>query len=165
MSGFVTMCLWCLLLYRFVSALHIPKSDPSTLISGGGDPVLKIWDWMSGKLKQDVPIADAVDPFIVVRRAKSRGEYGEGDNEEAGGKKGKGKKQKGKGKGASRTVTEAEEVAEKEDADAMAVDLEVKGEEPVVQAEPEKVLAVRRIESVVSEDGEMFYVFSAIGYV
>ena len=62
-------------------------------------------------------------------------------------------------------MAEAEEVAEKEDADAMAVDLEVKGEEPVVQAEPEKVLAVRRIESVVSEDGEMFYVFSAIGYV
>ncbi|KAH6916061.1 guanine-N7--methyltransferase subunit Trm82 [Coprinopsis sp. MPI-PUGE-AT-0042] len=150
--------MFCLGHTKFVSALHIPLSEPAALISGGGDPVLKIWDWMNGKLQRDVPISDVIEPFIVVKRSKSREGEGENEGEEAAGKKGK----KRKGKAAAKGGTDAEAKTEKEDADAMAVDEEPKPEEPVAQAEPEKVLAVRRIESV-EQDGKLFYIFSAIG--
>lgn len=39
-------------------------------MSGGGDPVLKVWDWREGKRLYDVAIEDAVRPFIAVRRAR-----------------------------------------------------------------------------------------------
>ncbi|KAJ7016419.1 hypothetical protein C8F04DRAFT_1202237, partial [Mycena alexandri] len=40
------------------------------LVSGGGDPMLKIWDWMTGKLKREIPILHAVEPFIKVKPAR-----------------------------------------------------------------------------------------------
>ncbi|KIY44974.1 hypothetical protein FISHEDRAFT_8895, partial [Fistulina hepatica ATCC 64428] len=41
---------YCLGHEKFISAIHIPRHSPSHLISGGGDSVLKVWDWMAGTL-------------------------------------------------------------------------------------------------------------------
>jgi tRNA (guanine-N(7)-)-methyltransferase subunit TRM82 len=62
---------------RFVSAIHIPR-DPTAhgiLVSGGGDPVLKVWDWRAGRRLYDVAIEEAVCPFIAVRRARRQRGY------------------------------------------------------------------------------------------
>jgi tRNA (guanine-N(7)-)-methyltransferase subunit TRM82 len=62
---------------RFVSAIHIPR-DPAAhgiLVSGGGDPVLKVWDWRAGRRLYDVTIEDTVRPFIAVRRARRQHGY------------------------------------------------------------------------------------------
>jgi tRNA (guanine-N(7)-)-methyltransferase subunit TRM82 len=63
--------------YRFISAIHIPL-DPAAcdiLISGGGDPVIKVWEWCAGTLLYDVAIEAAVRPFIAVRRAQPKRGY------------------------------------------------------------------------------------------
>ncbi|KAI9453036.1 WD40 repeat-like protein [Lactarius psammicola] len=68
---------FCLGHKRFVSAIHIP-CDPTahgTLVSGGGDPVLKVWNWRAGRRLYDVAIEDTVRPFVVVRRALPRRGY------------------------------------------------------------------------------------------
>ncbi|KAG7094038.1 hypothetical protein E1B28_007659 [Marasmius oreades] len=88
-----SFCLGC---SQFVSCLHIPKSKPNILISGGGDPELKVWDWLSGKLKFNIPVSDCVKEYIkvkaqpYVRKKFKRGNIeaadgdddGEGENEE-----------------------------------------------------------------------------------
>ncbi|GJJ11433.1 hypothetical protein Clacol_005666 [Clathrus columnatus] len=48
----------------FVSAVYIPKFNPSVLISGGGDPYLSIWDWKTGEEKCQIPILDVVTPYL-----------------------------------------------------------------------------------------------------
>lgn len=53
-----------------MSSIHLPTFAPQTLISGGGDPTLKFWDWMTGKVKAEVPIWDIVQGHIKVRAAK-----------------------------------------------------------------------------------------------
>lgn len=152
--------------FRFVSSLHILPSSPSTLISGGGDPSLKVWDWLSGKLLGDIPIEEAVEPFIVVKRIIGRNRWSENDeggddeDETVSKKKGKGKKaRKGKGKQAQALGEDGEQGDEKP-GDAMDVD--PKGED--AKAQPRKILAVRRIESVTVE-ATTRVVFSTTGCV
>ncbi|KAJ3781271.1 WD40 repeat-like protein, partial [Lentinula aff. detonsa] len=58
---------FCLGHTQFVSAVHIPSDRPGTLISGGGDAELKIWDWRSGKHEMDIPILDSVKSYIKVK--------------------------------------------------------------------------------------------------
>ncbi len=77
--------------YRFVSAIHIPKSDPSSLISGGGDPMLKIWDWATGVTKHSLSVLEVVEPFIVIRASKKK----RGGDDDEGASEGAGKKSKG----------------------------------------------------------------------
>ncbi|WWC71258.1 uncharacterized protein I206_105211 [Kwoniella pini CBS 10737] len=51
----------------FVSALHIPSSQSNILISGGGDPSIRIWDWTIGQLVNKVDIYSAILPHRKVR--------------------------------------------------------------------------------------------------
>lgn len=71
--------------FRFVSALHIPSWDHSLLVSGGGDPTLKIWKWMEGRILHEITIADVAMPFIKVARRKSGrgGDGSDGEDNEA----------------------------------------------------------------------------------
>lgn len=61
-------------------------------MSGGGDPVLKVWDWMSGVTQYDIPVLDAVRPFIVVAAKPKRSDDDQVEESKPKGKKGKGKK-------------------------------------------------------------------------
>lgn len=47
---------------EFVSRLCVVR--PSLLVSGGGDADLHVWNWMSGRLVQKLPIRNAVDDFF-----------------------------------------------------------------------------------------------------
>ena len=51
----------------FVSALHIPPSRPDLLICGGGEGVLRIWDWQKGEQVGVVDIREAILPHRRVR--------------------------------------------------------------------------------------------------
>ncbi|KAJ8487386.1 hypothetical protein ONZ45_g14363 [Pleurotus djamor] len=143
--------MYCLGHEKFVSALHIPEFEEATLVSGGGDPVLKVWDWMSGRFQRDINILDAVAPYIKVKpQGKPSGEDGEGiDGDIPGGKKArrkKGKKQKGK--------QTADDAAGTEDG---PVDPAV--QPPVVQP---PILVIQKIDSLDS-NGLKYLLFSAVG--
>ncbi|TFK39886.1 WD40-repeat-containing domain protein [Crucibulum laeve] len=148
--------MYCLGHLKFVSAIHIPHLDPSMLISGGGDPVLKIWDWMAGDLKHEVNVLDTIDPYMAVRALKrKRGEGEEG--EEGEGKKRK--KGKGKDKAKEETPDTGTPVAEGSEAAAEEKTEEAAKGEP---SEPEKILVIHKIDSLDAE-GCLWIVFSAVG--
>lgn len=75
----------------FVSALHISELRPEVLISGGGEGVLRIWDWTTGRGLGMVDISEEVLPHRRVRCSYRRARPG---------RKGQGKKT-GKGEGKS----------------------------------------------------------------
>lgn len=52
---------YCLGHKEFVNTLHIPKSHPHILISGGGDTDLFVWDWTKGELLQKVRVGYSAD--------------------------------------------------------------------------------------------------------
>ncbi|KAG9050429.1 tRNA (guanine-N(7)-)-methyltransferase non-catalytic subunit trm82 [Tulasnella sp. UAMH 9824] len=58
---------FCMGHLKYVSALHIPQSSPHTLVSGGGDPELFIWDWTNGTLLQKVSVMEKVKPLAKVK--------------------------------------------------------------------------------------------------
>jgi tRNA (guanine-N(7)-)-methyltransferase subunit TRM82 len=155
-----------------VSALHIPAFDHSLLVSGGGDPVLKVWNWMTGKEKHNIPIQEAVDPFIVVKGKKRRWfeetEMGQ-ENSTARAKK-KGRKKKGKGK--AKEVPE--EPQDGDTGETMGGDTpvptnaegtpEVDPQESIRPEVEEFVLAIHKVDSFETPQGN-YLVFSAVGYV
>ncbi|KJA28088.1 hypothetical protein HYPSUDRAFT_129664 [Hypholoma sublateritium FD-334 SS-4] len=150
--------MYCLGHLKFVSAIHIPKTDPSTLISGGGDPMLKIWDWATGLIKHSLPVLDAVEPFIVIRASKKR--RGEDDDEgapEGAGKKSKSQRRKENKKNAN--LKSAEVAGEEPSSSATATAAPEKLEE---ESKLEKILVIHRIESIDSDSGP-YIVFSAVG--
>lgn len=132
---------------RFVSAIHIPEFSPSTLISGGGDPGLKVWDWMTGVWQGDIPILDAVLPYIRVRPQK-KNELDE-DGERKPNKRRRKKEQKNKAQ-ASDDEGEGEKPADNTAPDAPAP------EEPFT-------LAIHKIASLTINDNR-YLIFSAIGF-
>ncbi|KAL1945160.1 hypothetical protein VTO73DRAFT_2780 [Trametes versicolor] len=181
---------YCLGQEKFVSALHIPSFDPSVLVSGGGDPTLKFWDWMSGKLTGEVCIFDAVKPHIKVKAPKWRHGWNDGEGEDGPSEskaKGKGKgKRRGKGKKGSADATEETAEADQQadggsgnhaEAPPAASEedvpmTEASGPTPVssvAQARPgvsensQLVFAVHRIHSVDRGEHGRFVVFSVIG--
>ncbi|KAG0705553.1 WD40-repeat-containing domain protein [Suillus ampliporus] len=88
---------YCLGHQKYVSAIHFPSFSPGTLISGGGDSMLKLWDWMSGKLLRNIDVFSAVQPFIAIKAPKKKRGWKDDDDdmEPTGSKRGR---RKGKGK-------------------------------------------------------------------
>ncbi|EKM50183.1 uncharacterized protein PHACADRAFT_153621 [Phanerochaete carnosa HHB-10118-sp] len=173
---------FCLGHNKFVSAVHIPKFSPSTLISGGGDPELKLWDWMSGECLGDIFVLETVEPFITVRPPKGRANQSDedGDEEEPnlqkGKRKGKGKKGKGKGKAEAvvdEDTADAEKAESVEDSESMAVGEAGDGEAEEhaegndasgsAQEEQPLVLVIRQIASIDVAGQGHFVVFNAVG--
>lgn len=169
------------ILNRFVSALSIPSWDSSLLISGGGDPELKVWDWMEGKLLHEIPMADIVMPFVKVTRKKARG--GEGSDGEGGEETSKlsskaKRKNRKKGRGKEQADSEAGGEDATENADAMQVDQvntsEAKSEAPAEERDigtddkeqppTTPLLAIQKV-STLESGSNRFIVFSAHGFV
>jgi tRNA (guanine-N(7)-)-methyltransferase subunit TRM82 len=144
---------------RFVSAIHIPSFAQSDLISGGGDPVLKIWHWMTGIVKHEIHVLDAVQPYIKVRSKKrKRGDVD--DDIEVG--RGKGERGKGKGKAAKGAKDD-----DAENEESSRPDTEMVSEDGPQQSSDENgewTLVVHKIDTVASDAGN-YIVFNAIGYV
>ncbi|KAF9525349.1 WD40-repeat-containing domain protein [Crepidotus variabilis] len=153
--------MFCLGHLKFVSSIHIPASAPSLLISGGGDPVLKVWDWMSGKCKHELRIWETVDQFLVVKGVKRQrgwwdGEDGEGGGEDAedldtaanGGGKG------GRAKRGRRGRNKKKGKDDNEEGDDIT-----NASQPIIH---EKVLVISHIGSIKSGPDD-WVVFSAVG--
>ena len=125
---------------------------------------------MTGKEKHDIPIQEAIEPFIVVKGKKRRWfdetEIGGGNSTVRARKKGR----KGKGRGKAKEVPEQDadvEEAGDEDTPAPAIvedapegDLQ----ESIRPEVEELVLAIHRIDTFETPQGKNL-VFSAIGYV
>ncbi|KAI0683688.1 WD40-repeat-containing domain protein [Cytidiella melzeri] len=99
----------------------IESFAPSVLVSGGGDPVLKLWDWMSSVRLCDIPVQGVIEPFIKVHAPK--GKWGksadDGDGEM---KVGRRKRRRARGKG--RAKAEEEELEEEEDGRTKEIEAE-----------------------------------------
>ena len=155
-----------------MSAINIPKFDPSILISGGGDAELKVWDWLSGKHLGDIPVLSAVQPYIKAKAPP--GHRGWHDNTDAGDEKpgrrrGKNKKGKGKEKEASETPQPENAPTEVTSGDVAMVDESTEPTTGVESSElaklDEPVFVLRRIETVTIGEAHKSIVFSAVGYV
>ena len=139
-----------------MSALHIPSFDHSSLISGGGDPVLKIWDWMTGVVKHEISVLEVVEPFIAVRALKrKRGQVEDDVDEAPKDSKGKAKRKR------SRKGNQGEEQAT-DGANAMAMDLKDEDVQDLSEEKPQKVMVINKVDSVKSDSGSHI-VFSAVG--
>jgi tRNA (guanine-N(7)-)-methyltransferase subunit TRM82 len=139
----------------------MPEFSPTELVSGGGDPMLKIWDWMTGKVKREIPISDAVEPFMKVKPARRTPRRFEDDGDENGDdtkkKSRKGKARAKQARGASREGSTSAPPAEPSE-EAAAVD------SPEANGSGDSVLALRRIESLKSDmDESRHLIFSAVG--
>lgn len=184
---------YCLGHGKYVSALHIPPFAPDILVSGGGDPMLKVWDWMTGRLLLDVPIMETVEPFIKVRAPKGKRGWDEGEEGVAEGsgnttarRKKRGRRGRGKGKGVKETdsaegtpdVEEGDGEGEPEGADEQSMQTqqepkatkqndEIHDErqrESRTSEEPDKlVLVIHKIASVDLSQHGHVLVFSAVG--
>ncbi|KAJ7491900.1 WD40 repeat-like protein [Mycena latifolia] len=157
---------YCLGHEKFVSALHLPPFAPEALVSGGGDAMLKVWDWRRGKLTREIPVLPAVAPFFKVkpsRRMPRRFEDDGGADAEEGGKK-RSRKEKARAKQRRKEGSAAAETPER--AESLDADAEAAGAlEPDAAAEPpESVLALRRIDSLQPDPSEPgCLIFSAVG--
>jgi len=139
---------------RYVSAIHIPKYATETLISGGGDSSLKMWNWILGQCTDEIEIWDIVEPFVAVKNDKQKPSEEGQDEGGAQKRKGKGKKSK---KRANKRATLSED-AEDQDQDEGAQNDE--GE--LREAIDEKVLVVSKIDSIQSGERK-FVLFCAVG--
>lgn len=150
---------------RFVSALHNPVFAPSELISGGGDPVLKIWDWMTGDLKHEVHVLDAIQPYMKVLCKKGNRRDDADDDAEAG------KRKRKRGKGKEKATSEEAKAANGGTAESPLLDSSVRAEMALDDAlqrgsedKGESILVVHKISTVASETGKHI-IFNAVGYV
>ncbi|KAI0076611.1 WD40 repeat-like protein [Panus rudis PR-1116 ss-1] len=177
---------YCLGHKKFVSAIHIPSFSPSLLISGGGDPKLRVWEWLSGKQIGSIPVLQTVEPYIKAKVPKGRrpgedGEDGAEGHAKPGRKRLKVMKAKGKGKGKQEESSKAEESGETgtpnpegeaeksedvkmEDESAPANVEASTSEQQPKDTEPEKpVLVLHKLETMDLGEQNRQIVFSAVG--
>jgi tRNA (guanine-N(7)-)-methyltransferase subunit TRM82 len=74
---------FCLGHESFVSKLLIPTWDATTLVSGGGDDFLLLWDWRSGKALQRVDVGDLVAGVVGRKVAGGKLDQGEASADKA----------------------------------------------------------------------------------
>ena len=152
-------------------------------MSGGGDPVLKLWDWMSGEQIAEVPIWEAVEPYITVKAPKGRRGWNDGEDDEGGAaennvarRKKRGPKGRGKGTGASQKEGSVEGTPAAEDGGEVHAgegegDVEMTPgpaderaqSETGTQETDKTVLVVHKILSLDLGEQGRFLVFSAVG--
>ena len=182
--------------YRFISAVHIPR-DPAAhdiLISGGGDPMIKVWQWRAGRRIYDVAIEEIVRPFIAVRRAQPKRGYDSDGERKPPSRRWLARQRRKEAKAAAAatklpeddvdTVPEAEAEGAEAEVDLDLEDADVDGDERIesedetvdvsvtptrASGDPEEpppapVLVVQKIESL-KIDGQLVIVFSAVGCV
>ncbi|KAF9006044.1 hypothetical protein BDQ17DRAFT_1352635, partial [Cyathus striatus] len=134
-------------LNAFVSAIHIPQSNTSILVSGGGDPILKFWDWLSGEVKHELP----------------RGSWDEDGEDTGESNRTKRKKAKAKARAEAKNKEASQEPGAAAPESENVPQEETEGSKDAVgDEELRKVLAVHQIGSVNTEAGE-YLIFSAVG--
>ncbi|KAJ7696446.1 WD40-repeat-containing domain protein [Mycena rosella] len=156
---------YCLGHQKFVSALCLPPFAPDTLVSGGGDPMLKVWDWLRGTLVREIPVLDAVAPFFKVkpaRRTPRRFEDDDGDGDDGGKKKSRKEKARAKHQRKDGSA-EAGPAEEAEPAEDVPEPLEADAAQPPEDTGP--VFALRRIEALQPDPSDTagYLIFSAVG--
>ena len=52
---------YCLAHTSFVTKLCVPQWDPKTLVSGGGDSFILVWDWLEHRVRQKVELGDETE--------------------------------------------------------------------------------------------------------
>lgn len=166
-----------ILLTRYVSSVHIPAFAAQTLISGGGDPSFKVWDWMTGKIKAEVEVWSTVQKFVKARGyKKTRGNWGGGNNNDAdeeGGPKTRKERRTRNRQGKGKQNAEADRVdveepdVEEPDAEAASSGVEetkhITSELGLAEA-GELVQVIHKIDSFESGAGQHI-LFSAVGFV
>ncbi|KAJ6581834.1 WD40-repeat-containing domain protein [Mycena capillaripes] len=151
---------YCLGHEKFVSAIHMPELAPTELVSGGGDPMLKIWDWMNGTVKREIPILHAVEPFIKVRPPKRTPRRFEDDGEDNGEDS---KKKSRKAKARAKQQAKADSREGSTSAIPAVPSEENEAADPFeALGDGDSILAVRRIETLKSDESRHL-VFSAVG--
>ena len=126
---------------------------------------------MTGKEKQDIPIQEAIEPFIVVKGKKRRwfegAEIGD-ENSTVRAKKKKGRKGKNKGKAKEAPEQDADMEDVGDDGTpvpTIAENIPEGGPQESIRPEVEElVLAIHKIDSFETPRGKHL-VFSAVGYV
>ncbi|KAI5984318.1 WD40-repeat-containing domain protein [Pisolithus albus] len=144
---------YCLGHEKYVSATHIPRYDPDFLISGGGDPDLKVWEWQMGFLDQTIPVFSAVEPFISVKVPKRRLKSQIGGDEDA--------VNIGAGSSRRKKRTKHKQGALRGDSEHPAAD-SLAGVSTQDPAETETVFVIHKIDSIFY-NWEACIVFSAVG--
>lgn len=150
------------------------------LLSGGGDPTIKLWEWKSGELVGEISIGDIVERYIKIKAPKSRfgrveDDGGEGEKtEKPGRRKGRGRRN---GKGKDKAVDDEDTtvyVEGAEDEPVQATQGAVASTDDAAVDAPSNdssspretdhlVLAVQRIASADVPGQGQFFVFSAVG--
>ncbi|KAG7443551.1 WD40 repeat-like protein [Guyanagaster necrorhizus] len=152
---------FCLGSTKFVSALHVPKYDPSVLISGGGDAELKVWDWLSGQWKCDIPIWNSVKDYIMVKtKPYQKGRKPDDDDDKRQSPElNKRRKKSGRSRAGDK---EAEVVDMDVDASQVNGEAQILEEEAPTVAEEATVLVVQKIDSIAWGD-KTYVLFGIVG--
>lgn len=58
------ICNYCLRHTDFVSRLCMLAEQPQFLISGGGEPSLRIFDWLAGTIVAEIDFEESIDQFV-----------------------------------------------------------------------------------------------------
>lgn len=125
-----------------------------------------MWDWLSGKLKYDIAILDAVTPFIKVFPEKGKGSWGASGEDNDGRKKLQGRR----GCAKARKTREETQEAASSTAEAIVHTIEhtsaaMEDSPPaaVPEADAEPVLVIRKIASLDPSGSSGRLLFSALG--